>query len=409
MGNVATRADNDGSTTTYGYDNANQLTSDVRTGTGGNNYSISYTYDGNGNRATKVLGGVTDTYSYDSHDKLTAISRGGSNIKTYAYDNNGNCTSVTVVSGSLVTSLSYDYENRLTGITYPSTATNSFQYNGLGLRMQKVDSSGTVNYICDGTNPASAVLADSNATYTPGLSERRSGTSKFLHSDALGTTRGITNSSQAATDGLLCDAFGMSVSRTGTTPTPFGFVGGAQYQTDTDSGLMLLGHRYYDSSIGRFITQDPIGDGDNWYSYSDNNPMIETDPEGLQAKGDKSVEEYDKHIRDIDDHKRKLIDEKNKLRNTRGDKARKAVEIEIDELERGIKGHEKEVGQKWPNGRPQVDPVIVRPTQPQPQPWYRRIDWGDVAIGVGAVIVIGVGIAVAPELTIPAVILKVAH
>jgi hypothetical protein len=45
----------------------------MRTGTGGNNYSISYTYDGNGNRATKVLGGVTDTYSYDSHDKLTAL------------------------------------------------------------------------------------------------------------------------------------------------------------------------------------------------------------------------------------------------------------------------------------------------------------------------------------------------
>jgi hypothetical protein len=109
--------------------------------------------------------------------------------------------------------------------------------------MQKVDSSGTVNYICDGTDPASAVLADSNATYTPGLSERRSSTSKFLHSDALGTTRGITNSSQAATDGLLFDAFGMSVSRTGTTPTPFGFVGRAQYQTDSDSGLMLLGHR----------------------------------------------------------------------------------------------------------------------------------------------------------------------
>jgi RHS repeat-associated protein len=283
--NVSTRADNDGSTTTYGYDNAHQLTSDVRTGTGGNNYSISYTYDGNSNRATKVLGGVTDTYSYDSHDKLTGFSRGGTNIKTYAYDNNGNCTSVTVVAGSLVTSLSYDYENRVTGITYPSAATNSFQYNGLDLRMQKVDSGGTVNYICDGTDPASAVLADTNATYTPGLSERRSGTSKFLHSDALGTTRGITNSSQTATDGLLFDAFGMSVSRTGTTPTPFGFVGSAQYETDTDSGLMLLGHRYYDSSIGRFITQDPARSGNNWFAYCSNNPSGCIDPSGLVTIG----------------------------------------------------------------------------------------------------------------------------
>ncbi len=169
----------------------------------------------------------------------------------------------------------------MTGITYPSSATNSFQYNGLGLRTRKVDSAGTNNYVCDGTGAASPVLADTNATYTPGMSERRGGVSKFLHSDALGTTRGITNSTQTATDGLLFDAFGMSVSRTGTTPTPFGFVGAAQYQTDADSGLQLLGHRYYDPSIGRFISQDPIQDGDNWYAYCGNDPEGCMDPEGL--------------------------------------------------------------------------------------------------------------------------------
>jgi hypothetical protein len=40
-------------------------------------------------------------------------------------------------------------------------------------------------------------------------------------------------------------AFGMTVSRTGSTATPFGFVGAGQYQSDADSGLMLLGHRMY--------------------------------------------------------------------------------------------------------------------------------------------------------------------
>ena len=68
----------------------------------------------------------------------------------------------------------------MTGITYPNSSTNSFQYNGLGLRVQKVDSTGTINYLCDGTEIASPVLADTNATYTPGLSERRSGSSKFF-------------------------------------------------------------------------------------------------------------------------------------------------------------------------------------------------------------------------------------
>jgi len=271
-GNVTQRTDNDGSTTAFGYDNADQLTSEIRTNSG-NNYSISYTYDHNSNRKTKVQGGVTDTYSYDSHDHLTSTSS-----KSFSYDLNGNCTAVT--TGGATTALSYDYENRVTGITYPSTATNSFQYNGLGLRTRKVDSTGTVNYVCDGADAASPVLADTNATYTPGLSERRGTTSKFLHSDALGTTRGITNSSQTATDGLLFDAFGMTVSRAGTTPTAFGFVGAAQYQTDADSGLLLLGHRYYDASIGRFISSDPAHDGDNWYAYCGNNPLGRVDPRG---------------------------------------------------------------------------------------------------------------------------------
>ena len=112
----------------------------------------------------------------------------------------------------------------------------------------------------DGSEVASPVLADSAATYTPGISERRGGTTKFYHGDNLGSTRGITNTSQTATDGILYDAFGRVVSRTGTTPTPFGFVGREQYQTHADSGLLLLGHRYYDPYTGRFITQDPIGE-----------------------------------------------------------------------------------------------------------------------------------------------------
>gem|GEM_PF-3233708 len=216
------------------------------------------------------------TNTYGTHDQLLT-----SGSKSYGYDSNGNCTSVTV--GTSVTSISYDYENRVTGITYPSSATNSFSYNGNDMRMQKVDSAGTANYLCDGTTPASAVLKDGAAVYTPGLSERRGTTSKFYHGDALGSTRGITNSSQAVTDSVLYDGFGMTVSRTGTTPTPFGFVGKGQYQTDSDSGLMLLGHRYYDASVGRFISSDPAKAGDNWYAYCDNNPLQKTDAQGLSA------------------------------------------------------------------------------------------------------------------------------
>ena len=185
---------------------------------------------------------------------------------------------------AVTTNLSYDYESRVSGITYPSSATNSFKYNGNDLRVQKIDSSGTRNYITDGDSPAAAVLSDGLATFTPGLSERRSSTSSFYHGDALGSTRSQTSSSQSVTDTKRYDAFGMLVASTGSNPTPFGFVGGSQYQTDADSGLMLLGHRYYDASIGRFISRDPIYAGDNWYAYCENNPLGGTDPSGLERR-----------------------------------------------------------------------------------------------------------------------------
>jgi YD repeat-containing protein len=199
--------------TTFGYDASDQLTSEARDNSHGTGYSISYTYDHNQNRASKTLNSVTDTYSYDSHDKLTSTSS-----KSYGYDSDGNCTSVTV--GGSATTLTYDDADRVTGITYPSSATNSFVYNGEDLRVSKTDSAGTSAQITDGTAPASPVLKDARAVYTPGISERAGSTSKFYHGDALGSTRGITNSSQTVTDAVLYDAFGMTVSRTGTTATP---------------------------------------------------------------------------------------------------------------------------------------------------------------------------------------------
>ncbi|HLJ56538.1 MAG TPA: hypothetical protein VKT77_15980 [Chthonomonadaceae bacterium] len=119
------------------------------------------------------------------------------------------------------------------------------------MRVGKTDSAGTSSPITHGTEPASPVLKDARAVYTPGISERAGSASKFYHTDALGSTRGITDSSQAVTDAVLYDAFGMTVSRSGSTASPFGFVGAGQYQTDADSGLILCGHRLYDASVGR--------------------------------------------------------------------------------------------------------------------------------------------------------------
>jgi len=124
-------------------------------------------------------------------------------------------------------------------------------------------------------------LNDGAAQFTPGISERRGGTTKFYHQNDVRTISRITNTSQSTTDIKQYDAFGLLVSSTGSTPTPFGYAGAWGYQEDVDSGLKLLGHRYYDPSTGRFLTRDPIKDGRNWYGYCENNPNNWIDPSGL--------------------------------------------------------------------------------------------------------------------------------
>jgi RHS repeat-associated protein len=176
--------------------------------------------------------------------------------------------------------LSYDYEDRVTGITYPSSATNSFTYNGLDTRVGKVDSSGSATYKRDGADVTDPVLSDGSALYTPGASEHRGSATSFDHQDYLGTFTRQTSSSQVTTATRQYDAFGMLVATTGTPQGPFGYAGGWGYQEDVDSGLKLLGHRYYDASTGRFLTRDPVKDGRNWYGYAGNEPTVGIDPSG---------------------------------------------------------------------------------------------------------------------------------
>ncbi|MEE1042848.1 MAG: RHS repeat-associated core domain-containing protein, partial [Clostridia bacterium] len=55
----------------------------------------------------------------------------------------------------------------------------------------------------------------------------------------------------------------------------------ANYYYDSHSGMYYLRNRFYDSSIARFISEDPIQDGINWYAYCGGNPIAFVDPWGL--------------------------------------------------------------------------------------------------------------------------------
>ena len=169
------------------------------------------------------------------------------------------------------------------------TFADLFGYNGLDQRTGKVDGGITFNYTRPDDAIDSSVLSDGAGSGL--VSEGRGGTSKFYHADGHGSTGALTSSTGATTDTLTADAFGMTVTGSGTTPTPFGYAGQGGYQSDGDTGLMLLGHRYYDNSTGRFLSRDPIRAGHNWYTYCGNDPVNGEDRTGLILGPDDAIEQ----------------------------------------------------------------------------------------------------------------------
>src|SRR5712664_2720868 len=113
-----------GVTSNYGYDAIYELTNVTR----GTNTAESYTYDPVGNRLSSL--GVSP-YSVNVSNQLTSTPN-----TSYTYDGNGNM--LTKVVGSNATSYAWDFENRLASVTLPGTGgTVIFKYDPFGRRIQK--------------------------------------------------------------------------------------------------------------------------------------------------------------------------------------------------------------------------------------------------------------------------------
>ena len=149
-------------------------------------------------------------------------------------------------------------------------------------RVGLIDSGGSKQCVRDGVGVTAPVLTDGTATFTAS-GENRGGV-KTTFSSALKNTDLQTNSSGAVTAERQYDAFGNVIASTGAWTSQFGNAGRFRYQEDPDSGLKLLGHRYYDSATGRFLTRDPVGDGRNWYVYCGSDPVNFYDDFGLAAQ-----------------------------------------------------------------------------------------------------------------------------
>ena len=283
--------------TSYNYNQNDELQGASNTGAP----NESYGYDANGNRNT-------NGFTTASDNRMTA-SRGF----TYLYDNEGNLTRRTNTISGAYTTYTWDHRNRLTKVTENARESEiNYEYDAFNRLVRRHDavvaSYTPVTYWVydEGTNPVleyfggnpliqhryvwsdkvDDLLADEQ---NPGLSSRNT---LWALSDHLGSIRDIADTSESTGTTSIAnhrryDSFGRRVWETNdAVDLVFGYTGKL---FDETTRLQNNLNRWYDSSTGRWISQDPIGfaGGDaNLYRYVGNSPTNATDPSGLVTSQD---------------------------------------------------------------------------------------------------------------------------
>jgi RHS repeat-associated protein len=131
-------------------------------------------------------------------------------------------------------------------------------------------------------NQSGAVVKDYIYAGGQHVAEIYNGRTYITHTDHLGSTRTVSDYAGNVTDSMDYMPYGEQIF--GGSSTTHRFTG---QERDSESGLDNFGARYDSSSLGRFMTPDPLGgrlidpQTLNKYSYVRNNPINLTDPTGM--------------------------------------------------------------------------------------------------------------------------------
>jgi RHS repeat-associated protein len=108
------------------------------------------------------------------------------------------------------------------------------------------------------------------------IGEHVGSTSYYYLHDNEGSVVAVISSSGAVQDRDAYDPYGNVTSSSGSVSNPFGYVGG---YTDSATGLVKFGTRYYNPAIGVFTQEDATRESSG-YGYAGDDPVSQVDPSG---------------------------------------------------------------------------------------------------------------------------------
>jgi RHS repeat-associated protein len=242
---------------------------------------VTYALDANGHRThvggalpRVTLPAAVASATYNADNQLTNWAG-----TTYSYDLNGNMTS----DGT--STYSWNARGQLTTIAAGATTTASYGYDPLGRRVARTISGAATGFAYNGSTAVqeksgSTVTANSIVGGTDQVFSRTdsAGTRSYL-TDGLNSTLGLVDSAGVVQTSYAYTPYGA------TTPSGATSTNAVQYtgRENDGNGLYYYRARYYNPTLCRFISEDPLGlsAGLNVYAYASDDPVDFNDPSGM--------------------------------------------------------------------------------------------------------------------------------
>ncbi|MBI4516444.1 MAG: RHS repeat protein [Deltaproteobacteria bacterium] len=294
----------------YSYDWLNRL-SEVKKGVGAATPATErvYVYDESDNRTYLDVhpSNMSHRYTYDVADQISKRQEGplGSRTagdytdkETFTHNADGNMIARVLNPGGSEVTTTYtynDFDSLVRWEQQPAGTSASHSYDAGRIRKSKIGTDGVNLEFKHSGLPVVSEKRDPSGTPTEWafiIGDQVLGFQKgtdffYFITDGLGSVRVLVEADGDEAAHYVNDEFGnrVEVSETSGASSQT-FVGALGVRDEMpSSGLYLMGLRWMDPRLGRFLTQDPIGylGGPNLYSYVAANPVNFVDPEGLET------------------------------------------------------------------------------------------------------------------------------